>query len=96
MPVTPIQHRYVECDCHGDEHVLRFAFDPDEGELYTSTFLCHYQRWYKRVWPAIKHIFGYKSRYGHFDNTVISGDNLYELRDIVDHAIDVIEKKKAA
>lgn len=85
---------YIECDCHSDEHVLRFAIDSDDGELYLSTFLHHYQAWYKRVWIAVKYVFGYKSKYGHFDCTVMSGDNLYRLREVCDQAIDIKESKE--
>ena len=64
---------YFECQCGSDEHTLKFILDLDENaepripELYTSVFLNHYQTWYKRLWVGIKYIFGYKSKYGHWD-----------------------------
>jgi len=70
---------FFECECGSDEHTLRFILHLDnhpnnkEGhvpmpELYTSVFLNHYDRWYKRLWRGIKYIFGYKCKYGHFDS----------------------------
>lgn len=58
---------YFECQCHSDEHTLKFSLDEDDGSLYTSVFLHDYKPWYKKVWPAIKYIFGHTSKYGHWD-----------------------------
>lgn len=60
---------YFECECHSDEHMLKFKFFPDDEDpmLYASVYLRHWQPWYKRVWVAIKYVFGYKSKYGDFD-----------------------------
>ena len=60
---------YFECECHSDEHTLKFKLFPDieEPELYTSVYLRQWRPWYKRIWVAIKYIFGYKSKYGDFD-----------------------------
>lgn len=60
---------YYECDCGSDEHTLRFILDLDEEDprIYTNVFLNQWHSWYKRVWIAIKYVFGYKCKYGHFD-----------------------------
>jgi hypothetical protein len=76
---------YFECSCHSPEHLVKFSFyneETDEGDLYLSTFLNPEYRWYKRVWVAIKYIFGYKCKYGHFDETIIDPkdrDKFYNL-----------------
>lgn len=85
--------KYIECDCHSDEHVLRFSMDPKDGDVCMSVFLSNWEPWYKRVWHAVKYIFGYKSQYGHFDSTVMSGQNLMQLRDVCDRAIDIQQKR---
>jgi len=58
---------FLECECHSDEHVLRWSLvaDPKWPALYTSVFLCQYRNVFKRVWVAVKYVLGYKCRYGH-------------------------------
>lgn len=87
-----MNYTYIECDCHSDEHVLRFAYDPVDHDVYLSVFLNHWEPWYKRVWNAVRYVFGYKSKYGHFDSTTMSHQNLLQLRNVCDIAIDALEK----
>ena len=79
---------YFECACHSDEHTLKFALDPgfwegekqtDEPELYTSVFLGNYPGFFKRIWIAIKYVFGYKCKYGHWDCFLIKKDDTDRL-----------------
>ena len=59
---------YFECQCYSDEHTLKFTLDDeDEPYLVTSIFLNQYRSIFKRVWVAIKYIFGYTCKYGHWD-----------------------------
>ena len=49
-----------------------FAIDDEVNdqfppELYASTFLSPPRNVFERIWIAIKYVFGYKSKYGHFD-----------------------------
>jgi hypothetical protein len=61
---------YFDCICHSPEHTLRFVLDLDTDDpiIYTEIFLNQYRPWYKRIWVAIKYIFGYKCKYGHWDS----------------------------
>jgi hypothetical protein len=43
------------------------VYDPEDNELYTSVFLNQYQNVFKRVWIALKYVFGYRCKYGHWD-----------------------------
>ncbi len=58
---------YFECDCGSPEHALVFTLDKDYNEIYTSVFLSHWRPWWHRIWIAVKYVFGYKCKYGHFD-----------------------------
>lgn len=58
---------HFECDCHSPEHTLRFTLDQEYNEIYTEVFLNQYRPWWKRIWIAVKYVFGYKCMYGHFD-----------------------------
>lgn len=66
-PLPPMTTHYFDCKCSSSEHTLRFVYDPLENEIYTEVFLDQNRGFFKRIWVAIKYIFGYKCQYGHFD-----------------------------
>lgn len=76
---------YFECQCNSPEHLLRLWFDDDPGWpcVYASVFLDN-GPWYKRLWAATKYVFGYKCRYGHFDEFVLHPDDADRLISILD------------
>lgn len=66
---------YFECSCGSDEHTIRFVLDKKDKEIYLCVFLNQYRPWWKRIWIALKYVFGYKCKYGHWDNwTMVSTD----------------------
>ncbi len=75
---------FFECQCEHSEHTLRFTYDPEYNELYTEIFLSQYLAWYKRVWAAIKYIFGYKCRGGHFDGWMMNPEDAKRLRNVLE------------
>lgn len=76
--MSKIEKQYFECMCHSDEHTLRFSYDPDENEMFTSVFLNEYG-FIRRIWNALKYIFGYKSQYGHFNCWMLNPDDADRL-----------------
>lgn len=71
---------YFECRCHSPEHTLRFWFDDDDKFpcVYASIFLGS-APWPQRVWNAVKYVFGYKCRYGHFDEFLLRPEDCDRL-----------------
>lgn len=67
---------YFECRCHSPEHILSFKlFDyDDEPELYAYVLLIP-EPFFKRVYNGIKYIFGYTSKYGHFDEFIFNPED---------------------
>lgn len=65
-----MKNEYFECACNSDEHRLVFTIDEGEKdwppEVWAGIFLCQHDNIFKRIYSAIKYVFGYKSRYGHF------------------------------
>lgn len=76
---------FFECVCTTEAHTIRFKLDtygPDDVELYLSVFLNQYRNFFGRMWIAIRYLFGYKCKYGHWDCTLIKlkdADRLIEL-----------------
>ena len=64
-----MKNEYFECSCFSPEHTLLFKFDEDE--IYVYVFLDS-DGFLRRIWKAIKYVFGYKCKYGHFDEFILS------------------------
>lgn len=84
---------YFDCQCGSSEHTLRFIVDIEstphgDPELYTEVYLNQYRRWYKRLWVAIKYLFGYHCRYGHWDCWILNPDDAQRLKDMCDKVIE--------
>lgn len=75
-----MEFRYLECECSTPEHTVRFARDEDCTYI---TFFLEGGPWYKRVVTGLKYIFGYKCRYGHFDEVVLRDDKVKKLVEIL-------------
>ena len=75
---------FFECDCHSDEHTLKFTFDQEENELHTSVFLHQYRGFWRRLWVAVRYVCGYKSRFGHWDCFILRAEDAPRLRALVD------------
>lgn len=75
---------HFDCSCHSPEHTFKLTFDPEDGELYLTPFLANWYPWYKRVYAAIKYVFGYKSKFGHFDEVVVDPNKRAQLFDIIE------------
>ena len=69
---------YFECKCDSSEHTLRFVYDDEDDEIYTQVFL-HAPSFFQRVWQAIKYVFGYKCKYGHWDCTLLKKEDIPKL-----------------
>lgn len=75
---------YAECVCHDAGHVTRFILDKKYDEILVEVQLNPYYPWYKRVWYAIKYVFGYQSRYGHWDCPSFNAEGAKQLRVMLD------------
>ena len=70
------------CECSSNEHqiiIRQFDYD-DIGEdiLYISIQLSK-RKWWRRVIPGIKYIFGYGCRYGQWEEVIIGKQRLINV-----------------
>ena len=68
------RNHHIVCACASDEHTLRlmhFKGDPEKvddfDEVYWSVYLNPFP-WYKRLWGALRYVFGHRSMYGSWDS----------------------------
>ena len=73
------------CQCHNTEHQLIFSYFPENEVVYVSVHLIPEYRLWKRIWMAIRYIFGYRSRYGHFDEFIFKKSDALRLQKVVDY-----------
>ena len=74
----------IDCACGSNEHILIFSKNDEED--YRCVYLSYHLQndyWYKRIWKGIKYIFGFKSKYGNFGETIIDKTNVDKLSEIV-------------
>lgn len=71
---------YIECACHSPDHTMRFHIE--DGVIYLTVHLTH-NTFYGRLRKGIAYILGYTSRYGHFDEFIISQKERTKLLEIL-------------
>ena len=77
------RNHHIICACYSDEHTLRlthFKADPERDssdEVYWSVYLNPYP-WYKRLWVAVRYVFGYRSKFGSWDSGPMMGSGAVE------------------
>ena len=76
------------CDCESKEHKIIFDFDADFSDDYKevilSIHLVNHRSFLKRLIAGIKYIFGYKCRFGNFDEIIVNGENYQPFAFMVD------------
>jgi hypothetical protein len=87
LKLEKLEFTYLECQCYQAEHTLRFTLDPEDGELYTEVYLGHAtDSFFRRMWIAIKYIFGWQSKYGAFDCTLLKVEDYSKLRALLEQS----------
>lgn len=81
-----IRKEYFECQCYSDEHRLVFSLDVEAGYepiLECSAFLADFPAFWARLWAAIRYVFGYKSKYGHFDSFMMRPEDVERFKRLI-------------
>lgn len=72
------------CECASVEHQIVFRYLNDDNELYAEIFLHNHDNFFKRLWTAIRYVFGYKCKYGEWDSIIISENNKHQFQKALD------------
>lgn len=67
------------CGCHSSCHQILTEYDPEYNHVYLEIHLTTHRNFFKRIWVAVKYIFGYKSNYGAWDNFIVDKKNKESL-----------------
>lgn len=76
------------CSCGHNEHFFILTkFDDEKEYAYLSIYLSN-GGFLKRLGQAIKHVFGYRSKYGHFSEICLDADTRLQLTNFLhDHNV---------
>lgn len=73
----------IVCDCYSPDHQLIIRYDKEDDEAYIHYHLVNRSFW-SRVKYGIKYIFGYKSRYGAFDEVVLGRQHAEKFKKLAE------------
>ena len=73
------------CECSSCEHQLVVSWDDKEDEVYVHVHLADCKGFWRRLWHGLQYAFGYKSRYGAFDEVILRKEDAPALQRVVDH-----------
>lgn len=84
--LADMEQEFFICRCNSSEHQLIFTYFSDEvdGDVYVSVHLKPDSFW-KRIRNAIKYVFGYRSKYGDFDEFIFKKEDANKLQSVVDY-----------
>jgi len=84
--LRPDVQELLTCKCGDVSHQLTIGYNLDEHEeVYLSIHLVREYNIFKRLWIALKYVFGKRSIYGDFDEIVLSPLDAPKLQKVVDH-----------
>jgi hypothetical protein len=80
-----LEQELLLCQCSSPEHqiIFRYFEDESEKEIYMSIHLNSSKNIFERINKAIKYIFGYKCKYGHFDEFILRQEDTEKFEKIV-------------
>jgi hypothetical protein len=66
-----MERKIIVCACHSLEHQIAFYYDSEEKLLYLYPHLVTHRGFFSRLCYGLKYAFGYKSRFGAWDEIII-------------------------
>lgn len=84
MKENPVVKDVILCDCNSSEHQMLIFYDKEDEtkEVYLHVHLIR-RGFIERVKYAFKYIFGYKSRFGAWDEFILNPDDADKLQSVV-------------
>lgn len=71
------------CSCYSFEHQINIWNDEEFDELYFYIHLTTNRNFFQRLWYGLRYAFGYKSRFGAWDEFLLNEETALRLRDII-------------
>ncbi|MDC1299973.1 hypothetical protein N8Z24_00545 [bacterium] len=82
--------KYFECMCFDASHTLRLTGNKEDVWVEYHLHTC--AGFFKRIWLALKYVFGCRQFEGHFDCTIFYKRDIPRLIDILQETVIVPEE----
>jgi len=83
----------IYCYCESPEHQFTLVRDPEDGDLWLQVHLSQSASFFKRLWTGLKYAFGYKSKYGDWDHTVITTEDQRKIVEFLNRSVKQMPRK---
>lgn len=85
---------YFECSCSSMDHLVRFMYMEDDGELFMDYHLRLYSNVFKRIWYAICYILNATPNESIWDEVVFDNEEIDKLYDLLTRIKEIKESKE--
>jgi len=82
------------CECNSTEHQVVFHYDGDDEVVYMHIHLTTYHNFFKRLWVGLKYAFGYKCRYGNWDEIILTKKHIPIFKNILLNLNKDVKRKR--
>ena len=72
------------CSCRSEEHQILIHHYPEEQEVIFSYHLNSSDGFWSRLRKGLRYIFGYKCRYGHWDEIILTPQHIPQFQRIIE------------
>ena len=79
------KEEFFQCECHTREHMVVvniYGWDSDDPDFIMAVTADHHLPWYRRIWPAIRYVFGQPSLRWH--DIIIRPSDIHRLQGCID------------
>ena len=90
--------KFITCICHSTDHLIKMQIfewgkdkDLEDVDLAVSVHMSPEPSFFKRIWIAIKYIFGHQSQFGEFSEILLDDKKTEEIIEFLEY---YLEKKK--
>lgn len=91
MKKTDFKELFI-CQCGDPSHQFIISSDKEFDSIVVSVHLNRDHNIFKRMWNALRYVFGRRSIYGDFDEILINPEDAGRLQTVVDHLKTVSKK----
>lgn len=84
LSIKEAESEILICDCNSSEHQIIIHKDSDENTVYCHIHLVK-RRFWKRFILGIKYIFGYKCKFGHWDEFIFKPEHSQQIQNLLEH-----------
>lgn len=82
-PTNGFRDEIFVCHCNSTEHQIVFNYDKEDNLVYCNIHLTGGSFW-QRLKGGLKYIFGYRSKYGDWDEFIWKAEHAGKLQQLAD------------